>query len=162
MVNQVVDASPDPQYGEDKALLDGVTPVWGDWKQTPDGQREFDVHKTQQFPGLDAPAPGPLPGNYQLHLASKASPGMPARDVYIVAVSAVAATLGLCGGGVGHFAATTSADVVLPVTPLTLVTYLAGRYSALSVAGTVISRRTIFPVGPFGRLSTNQIRRGYL
>jgi hypothetical protein len=96
MVNQVVDAGPDPQYGEDKALLDGVTPVWGDWKQTPDGQREFDVHKTQQFPGLDAPAPGPLPGNYQLHLASKASPGMPARDVYIVAVSAVAATLGLC------------------------------------------------------------------
>jgi hypothetical protein len=99
MVNQVVDAGPDPQYGEDKALLDGVTPVWGDWTQTPDGQREFDVHKTQQFPGLDAPAPGPLPGNYQMHLASKASPGTPARDLYVVAASAVAATLGLCGAG---------------------------------------------------------------
>jgi hypothetical protein len=97
MVNQVVDAGPDPQYGEDKVMLDGVTPVWGDWTQTPDGQREFDVNKTQQFPGLDAPAPGPLPGNYQLHLASKASPGTPARDLYIVAVSAVTATLGLCG-----------------------------------------------------------------
>jgi hypothetical protein len=97
LVNQVVDAGPDPQYGEDKVLLDGVTPVWGDWTQTPDGQREFDVHKTQQFPGLDAPAPGPLPGNYQLHLASKASPGTPARDLYIVATSAAAATLGLCG-----------------------------------------------------------------
>jgi hypothetical protein len=97
LVNQVVDAGPDPQYGEDKVLLDGVTPVWGDWTQTPDGQREFDVHKTQQFPGLDAPAPGPLPGDYQLHLASKASPGPPARDLYIVATSAVAATLGLCG-----------------------------------------------------------------
>jgi hypothetical protein len=102
VANQVVDAGPDPQYGEDKALLDGVTPVWGDWTQTPDGQREFDVHKTQQFPGLDAPAPGPLPGNYQLHLASKASPGTPARDLYIVAASAVAATLGL-GGVVALF-----------------------------------------------------------
>jgi hypothetical protein len=76
LVNQVVDAGPDPQYGEDKALLDGVTPVWGDWTQTPDGQREFDVHKT-------------------LHLASKASPGTPARDLYIVAASAVVATSGL-------------------------------------------------------------------
>ena len=97
LVNQLVDAGPDPQYGEDKALLDGVTPVWGDWTQTPDGQRQFNVHKTQQFPGLDAPAPGPLPGNYQLHLASKESPGMPARDIYIVGASAAAATLGLCG-----------------------------------------------------------------
>jgi hypothetical protein len=52
------------------------------------------VRKTQQFPGLDAPAPGPLPGNYQLHLANKATP---ARDLYVVAASAVAATLGLCG-----------------------------------------------------------------
>ena len=85
------------EYGEDKVLLDGVTPVWGDWTQTPDGQREFDVHKTQQFPGLDTPAPGPLPGNYQLHLASRTSPGMPARDVFVVATSAVVATLGLCG-----------------------------------------------------------------
>jgi hypothetical protein len=97
LASQVVDAGPDPQYGEDKVLLDGVTPVWGDWTQTPDGQREFDVHKTQQFPGLDTPAPGPLPGNYQLHLASKASPGMPARDVFIVVSSAVVATLALCG-----------------------------------------------------------------
>jgi hypothetical protein len=96
LVNQVVDAGPDPQYGEDKVLLDGVTPVWGDWTQTPDGQREFDVHKTQQFPGLDAPAPGPLPGGYELHLANKTS-GMPARDVYIVAVAVAVATAGLCG-----------------------------------------------------------------
>jgi hypothetical protein len=95
MVNQVVDAGPDPQYGEDKVLLDGVTPVWGDWAQTPDGQREFDVHKTQQFPGLDTPAPGPLPGDYQLHLANKTS-SMPARDVYGVAAAAVVATAGVC------------------------------------------------------------------
>jgi hypothetical protein len=99
VVNQVVDAGDDPQYGEHKVLLDGVTPVWGQWTQTPDGQREFDVNKTQQFPGLDAPAPGPLPGNYQLQLASKTSPAMPARDLFIVAASGVVATLGACAGG---------------------------------------------------------------
>lgn len=38
----------------------------------------------------------------------------------------------------------------------------ATRHSALSFVGTVISRRRILPVGPFGRLSTNQTRRGYL
>jgi hypothetical protein len=97
LVNQVVDAGNDPQYGEDKVLLDGVTPVWGQWTQTPDGQRQFEVHKTQQFPGLDTPAPGPLPGNYHLQLASTASPRMPARDVFIVAATAVVATLGICG-----------------------------------------------------------------
>ncbi|MBV8965115.1 MAG: hypothetical protein JO191_02950 [Mycobacteriaceae bacterium] len=100
VANQVVDVGDDPQYGEHKVLLDGVTPVWGQWSQTPDGQREFEVNKTQQFPGLDTPQPGPLPGNYQLQLANKANtaqPGMPARDVFIVAASAVVATLGLCG-----------------------------------------------------------------
>jgi hypothetical protein len=96
LVNQVVDAGPDPQYGEDKALLDGVTPVWGQWGQTPDGRRQFNVHKTQQFPGLDDPRPGPLPGDYQMRLANNTS-GMPARDVFIVAALAVVATLGLGG-----------------------------------------------------------------
>jgi hypothetical protein len=99
VVNQVVDAGDDPQYGEHKVLLDGVTPVWGQWTQTPDGQRAFDVHKTQQFPGLDAPQPGPLSGNYQLQLANKTSPGMPARDVFVVAASAVVATLMTCAAG---------------------------------------------------------------
>jgi hypothetical protein len=97
LVNQVVDTGNDPQYGEDKLLLDGVTPVWGQWTQTPDGQRQFDVHKTQQFPGLDTPAPGPLPGDYHLQLASTAKPGMPIREVIIIAASAVVATLAVCG-----------------------------------------------------------------
>ena len=35
-------------------------------------------------------------------------------------------------------------------------------YWAPSVTGATISRRTTLPVGPFGRLSTNQTRRGYL
>ena len=99
VASQVVDVGDDPQYGEHKVLLDGATPVWGQWSQTPDGQRQFEVHKTQQFPGLDVPQPGPLPGNYQLQLAnkqSKAAPGMPARDVFVIAASAAVATFGLC------------------------------------------------------------------
>lgn len=99
VASQVVDVGDDPQYGEHKVLLDGVTPVWGQWSQTPDGQRQFEVHKTQQFPGIDVPQPGPLPGNYQLQLANKqnkASPGMPVRDVFVVAASAAVATSGLC------------------------------------------------------------------
>jgi hypothetical protein len=100
VASQVVDVGDDPQYGEHKVLLDGVTPVWGQWSQTPDGQRQFEVHKTQQFPGLDIPQPAPLPGNYQLQVANKGnkqSTGLPARDVFVVAASAMVATLGLCG-----------------------------------------------------------------
>jgi hypothetical protein len=100
VASQVVDVGDDAQYGEHKVLLDGVTPVWGQWSQTPDGQRQFEVHKTQQFPGLDTPQHGPLPGDYQLQLANKGnkpSPGLPARDVFVVAASAVVATLGVCG-----------------------------------------------------------------
>lgn len=104
VVNQVVDAGNDPQYGEDKVLLDGATPVWGQWTQTPDGQRQFDVHKTQQFPGLDTPAPGPLPGDYQLALANNSNAAKPpsgppsgftTKDVFVIAACSVVATLAL-------------------------------------------------------------------
>jgi len=36
-VAQVVDIGNDVQYGERKVLLDGVTPAWGQWVQTPTG-----------------------------------------------------------------------------------------------------------------------------
>jgi hypothetical protein len=97
VVRRIVDVGDDARYGEHKVLLDGVTPVWGDWTQTPDGQRQFEVHKTQQFPGLDDPREGPLPGDYQLRLASNSSPGFSAKDVYVIVATAVVATLGLCG-----------------------------------------------------------------
>ena len=70
---QIIDVGDDPSMGERKVLLDGATPVWGRWTQTPAGERQFEIHKTQQFPGIDAPAEGALPGRYQL-LASATNP----------------------------------------------------------------------------------------
>lgn len=93
LVRQVVDVGDDVRYGERRVLLDGVTPVWGVWRQTPDGQRLFEVHKTQRFPGLVDPQEGPLPGDYQLRLASTEPPGFTARDVYVIASAAAVMTL---------------------------------------------------------------------
>ena len=97
-VRRVVDVGDDAGYGEHKVLLDGVTPVWGQWTQTPDGQRQFEVHKTQRFPGLEDPQEGPLPGDYQLRLANTAPAGLTARDVYVIAGSAVVVALAIRWG----------------------------------------------------------------
>ena len=95
-VQRIVDVGDDAQYGEHKVLLDGVTPAWGEWTQTPAGERQFEVHKTQQFPGLDEPREGPLPGDYQLRLASdESSSGLSRREVYLIATAVVLATLSL-------------------------------------------------------------------
>jgi hypothetical protein len=95
-VSKIVDVGDDPQYGERKVLLDGVTPAWGEWKQTPSGERSFEVHKTQQFPGLDDPQEAPLPGDYQLKLASdESSSGMNKRDVYLIAVAVACGALSI-------------------------------------------------------------------
>jgi hypothetical protein len=100
VVRQVVDAGDDPQYGGHKLLLDGVTPVWGQWVQNPSGQRQFEVYKTQQFPGLDTPAEAPLPGDYRLRLAAETT-GTGSSDtnkyLAIAAVTAAGLSLGLVG-----------------------------------------------------------------
>ncbi len=95
-VSKIVDVGDDPRYGERKVLLDGVTPAWGQWKQTPSGERSFEVHKTQQFPGLDDPQEAPLPGDYQMTLASdESSSGMNKRDVYLIAVAVACGALSI-------------------------------------------------------------------
>ena len=53
-----------PHIGERKVLLDGVTPAWEVWNETDTGERQFEVHKTQQYPGLDDPQEAPLPDDY--------------------------------------------------------------------------------------------------
>jgi len=99
-VRRIVDVGDDAQYGGRKVLLDGVTPAWGQWTQTQSGERLFEIHKTQQFPGLEAPQEGQLPGDYQLRLASDESPaGMDAKTVYLVVVAMVLAAMSL--GAVG-------------------------------------------------------------
>jgi hypothetical protein len=95
-VQRIVDVGNDNQYGERKVLLDGVTPAWGEWTQTAAGERQFEVHRTQQFPGLDEPREGPLPGDYQLRLASdESSTGFDRRDVYLLATAVLLGVLSL-------------------------------------------------------------------
>jgi hypothetical protein len=103
-VRRVIDVGDDPQFGERKVLLDGATPAWGVWTQTSTGERQFEVHRTQQFPGLDAPQEAPLPGDYQLRLASDESPsGMTGRDIFLYAAAGVTVALGFGAIGLALF-----------------------------------------------------------
>ena len=103
-VGRIIDMGDDPQYGERKVLLDGATPAWGEWTQTPSGERQFEVHKTQQFPGLDAPQEAPLPGDYQLKLASAESPsGLSGRDIALYVAAGVTVALGFGAIGLALF-----------------------------------------------------------
>ena len=100
-VRRIVDVGDDAQFGERKVLLDGATPAWGVWTQTPTGERQFEVHRTQQFPGLDNPQEAPLPGDYQLRLASDetSSSGFTSRDIFLFVAAGVIGTLGF--GAIG-------------------------------------------------------------
>ena len=100
-VRRIVDVGDDAQFGERKVLLDGATPAWGVWTQTPTGERQFEVHRTQQFPGLDNPQEAPLPGDYQLRLAADetSSSGFTSRDIFLFVAAGVIATLGF--GAIG-------------------------------------------------------------
>jgi hypothetical protein len=94
-VRRIVDVGDDSRFGERKVLLDGATPAWGVWTQTPSGERQFEVHKTQQFPGLDDPQEAPLPGDYNLRLASdEASSGLSGRDIFLYVAAGVTVALG--------------------------------------------------------------------
>ena len=70
IVRKIVDVGDDPQYGEHKVLLDGVTPAWGAWTPSADCGTQFEVHKTQSLPGVDEPKQAPLPGGYPMEPAS--------------------------------------------------------------------------------------------
>ncbi len=104
-VRQIVDVGDDAQFGERKVLLDGVTPAWGVWADGPGGERTFEVHRTQQFPGLAAPAEGPLPGDYQLRLASDeaSTGGLSGRDIFLMVSAGVIGTLGFGAIGLAFF-----------------------------------------------------------
>lgn len=97
-VQRIVDAGDDAQYGERRVLLDGVTPAWGQWTQSPSGERQFEVHRTQQFPGLDEPREAPLPGDYNLQLVNDQK-GLenPNKGLIIAAVTCGLLSLGAVG-----------------------------------------------------------------
>jgi hypothetical protein len=99
-VQRIVDVGDDPQYGERKVLLDGVTPAWGQWTQNGNGDRQFEVHKTQQFPGLDQPREAPLPGDYQLRLVSdEKDAGVDGKKTALIIAAAACGVLSL--GAIG-------------------------------------------------------------
>jgi hypothetical protein len=94
-VRRIIDVGDDVRFGERKVLLDGATPAWGEWTQTASGERQFEVHRTQQFPGLDNPQEAPLPGDYQLRLAADESPsGLTGRDILLYVAAGVTVALG--------------------------------------------------------------------
>ncbi len=94
LVRQIVDVGDDVQYGGRKVLLDGATPAWGQWVTSPTGERQFEVHRTQRFPGLGEPREAPLPGDYQMRLASDESAGIDRTQMYLMAAAGVVAGLG--------------------------------------------------------------------
>ncbi|OBI81965.1 hypothetical protein [Mycobacterium sp. E740] len=97
VVRKLVDVGPDPAAGgARKVLLDGVTPAWGEWKQNESGLPQFEVHETQSFPGMEAPAEGPLPGDYDLQLLSDSAPtGLSGKDLTLIIAAAVVAAVGV-------------------------------------------------------------------
>jgi hypothetical protein len=97
VVRKIVDVGPDPtQGGAHKVLLDGVTPAWGEWKQNEQGVPQFEINQTQSFPGMEEPAQGPLPGNYDMQLVSDSSPtGMSGKDITMIVAAVMAAAVGI-------------------------------------------------------------------
>ena len=93
-VNRIVDLGDDAQYGGRKVLLDGATPAWGQWTTAPNGERQFEVHRTQEYPGLGDPQEAPLPGDYQMRLASDESANVDHTQMYLMAAAGVIAGLG--------------------------------------------------------------------
>jgi hypothetical protein len=93
-VNRIVDLGDDVQYGGRKVLLDGATPAWGQWTTAPNGERQFEVHRTQEYPGLGDPQEAPLPGDYQMRLASDESANVDHTQMYLMAAAGVVAGLG--------------------------------------------------------------------
>jgi hypothetical protein len=97
VVRKIVDVGPDPtQGGATKVLLDGVTPAWGVWKENEEGVPQFEVNQTQSFPGMEEPAEGPLPGDYDLQLVSDSTPtGLSGKDITVIVAAVVAAAVGI-------------------------------------------------------------------
>jgi hypothetical protein len=61
------------------------------------------VHRTQQFPGLDEPQAGPLPGEYPLRLAAEESSELDRTQALLYAAAGVVATLGFGALGLAVF-----------------------------------------------------------
>ncbi len=102
-VRQIVDVGDDVRYGGRKVLLDGATPAWGQWTTSPTGERQFEVHRTQQYPGLGDPQETPLPGDYQMRLASDESANVGHTQTFLMAAAGMVAGLGIGALGLAFY-----------------------------------------------------------
>jgi len=102
-VRQIVDVGDDVQYGGRKVLLDGATPAWGQWITSPTGERQFEVHRTQQYPGLGDPQEAPLPGDYQMRLASDESANVDHTQMFLIAAAGLVSGLGIGALGLAFY-----------------------------------------------------------
>ncbi|MCV7227259.1 hypothetical protein [Mycolicibacterium komossense] len=76
-VKKLYDLGDDPSVGgARRVLLDGEVPAWGQWAKTTKGEDLFAITKTEQLPGLSAPAEGPLPG-YKVQLLANEESSKP-------------------------------------------------------------------------------------
>ncbi|MCV7299590.1 hypothetical protein H7J93_08080 [Mycobacterium barrassiae] len=69
-VKTLVDLGDDNTMGARRVLIDGVDTAWGQWSKNASGERQFEITKTLQLPGLAAPSEGPLPG-YNVAVAKR-------------------------------------------------------------------------------------------
>lgn len=98
-VKKLTDLGDDLTTGTHRVLLDDETPAWGTWATTSSGERIFEITKTQQLPGLTAPAEGPLPG-YDVQLANnEAAPAKSSSIDPLVLTAIGCGALGLASVG---------------------------------------------------------------
>jgi hypothetical protein len=106
-VKKLYDLGDDPSVGgARRVLLDGEVPAWGQWTKTSNGEALFAITKTQELPGLNAPAEGPLPGYKVQLLANEHSAKHSVWDGVWIWVGIAAAGVVVAGGIV--FAVVTS------------------------------------------------------
>lgn len=90
-VKALTDLGDDPAAGARRVLLDSATPAWGRWTTAAHGERLFEITKSQQLPGLTAPAQGPLPG-YDVRMTSSEAT---AADSWVTPAAIAAAGCGV-------------------------------------------------------------------
>jgi hypothetical protein len=69
-VKTLADLGDDSAMGARRVLIDGVVSAWGQWSKSPNGERQFEITKTLQLPGLATPSEAPLPG-YNVAMVSR-------------------------------------------------------------------------------------------
>jgi hypothetical protein len=93
-VKQLIDLGDDPQVGGHKVLLDEETPAWGNWAKASNGERLFEITKSQELPGVTEPSESPLPG-YDVALVNNEADHSSSWTTVAAVAAAACGALGL-------------------------------------------------------------------